>query len=100
MGQQKRIHHAFILMFFACAGVLSARAAEVRSTSVVTWQPAKLVRGSPVLFQVRTPAGVSQLSGKWLGHEIKFEPLANRSEERRVGKECRSQGADLQAEQI
>ena len=78
MGHQQRIHRAFVLMFFACAGVFSARAAEVRSTSVVTWQPAKLVRGSPVLFQVRTPAGVSQLSGKWLGHEIKFEPLANK----------------------
>lgn len=78
MRQKPNIHRVFIVLLFACAGVICTHAAEVRSTTVVTWQPAKLVRGSAVLFQVRTPAGVTELSGKWLGHEIKFEPLANR----------------------
>lgn len=76
MRQKQTIHRALIVLFFA-AGVLSTSARELRSTSVVSWQPAKLVRGSAVLFQVRTPAGVTELSGKWLGHEIRFEPLAN-----------------------
>src|SRR5690242_7555163 len=76
MHRRSTIHRIWIVFLFAGA-VVSASAA-VPSATVVSWQPAKLVRGSPVLFQVRTPAGVSQLSGKWLGHEIKFEPLANK----------------------
>lgn len=78
MRQTQTVHRAFIALFLLCAGALSAPAAEVRSTSKVCWQPAKLVRGSAVLFHVRTPASVSELSGKWLGHQIKFEPLANK----------------------
>ena len=66
------------MLLLTGVAALAAHAAEVRSTTLVTWQPTKLVRGSAVLFQVRTPAGVSKLSGKWMGHEIKFEPLANR----------------------
>jgi len=68
----------FMILVLACAAAITASAAEIHRASTVTWQPGKLVRGSAVLFQVRTPAGVSQLSGKWLAHEIKFEPLANK----------------------
>src|SRR5512146_2329815 len=71
-------HRLSIILFLACAAAITASAAEVHRASAVTWQPAKLVRGSAVLFQVRTPAGVTQLSGKWLAHEIKFEALANK----------------------
>jgi len=71
-------HRLFMILFLTCAAAISASAAEVHRASIVTWQPAKLVRGSAVLFQVRTPAAVSKLSGRWLGHEIKFEPLANK----------------------
>lgn len=78
MRQKWTIHRALIGLLFTCAAVLTARAADARSTTVVTWQPAKLVRGSAVLFQIKTPAGVSELSGRWLGHEIKFEPLATK----------------------
>src|SRR6478736_3172756 len=60
-----------LLLMLALAGARQAMGAAV-SASEVTWQPAKLVRGSPVLFQVRVPAGVKELSGKWLGHEVKF----------------------------
>ena len=75
----REMHHRLsIILFLACAAAITASAAEVHRASAVTWQPAKLVRGSAVLFQVRTPAGVTQLSGKWLAHEIKFEPLANK----------------------
>ena len=35
-------------------------------------QPTRLVNGSPVLFRVTTPKPVRALTGKWLGHEIKF----------------------------
>lgn len=79
MRQKQTIHRVFIGLFLLCEVALSASAAEVRSTTLVTWQPAKLIRGSAVLLQVRTPAGVSELSGKWLGHEIKFERRANKT---------------------
>lgn len=60
-----------ILLMLALAGISQAMGAAV-SANAVTWQPAKLVRGSPVLFRVLVPAGVRELSGKWLGHEMKF----------------------------
>src|SRR5262249_23020311 len=38
----------------------------------VRWQPAELVNGSPVFFQVKAPARLKSLSGKWLEHNIVF----------------------------
>jgi murein DD-endopeptidase MepM/ murein hydrolase activator NlpD len=44
--------------------------------SVVKWsaraQPARLVNGGPVLFQVKPPARLESLTGTWLGHEVPF----------------------------
>ena len=48
----------------------------VPSASAADWtvraQPAKLVNGAPVLFQVRPPARLGSLSGSWLGHDVSF----------------------------
>ena len=38
----------------------------------VRTQPARLVNGSPVLFQVKPPAKLEALTGTWLGHQIIF----------------------------
>jgi murein DD-endopeptidase MepM/ murein hydrolase activator NlpD len=38
----------------------------------ISWQPSPLVNGSPVIFRVASPAGLSSLSGSWLGHEVFF----------------------------
>jgi murein DD-endopeptidase MepM/ murein hydrolase activator NlpD len=38
----------------------------------ISWQPARLVDGSPVIFRVASPAGVNSLSGSWLGHDVFF----------------------------
>ena len=35
-------------------------------------QPAKLVNGAPVLFQVKTPSRLESLTGTWLGHQVTF----------------------------
>lgn len=35
-------------------------------------QPARLVNGSPVLFQVKPPVPLESLTGKWIGHELPF----------------------------
>ena len=78
MRQKQTFHRVFMALLVATVAAISASAAEVRPATAVTWQPAKLVRGSPVLFQVRIPGRVSELSGKWLGHDIKFAPVANK----------------------
>jgi len=36
------------------------------------YQPTQIVNGSPVLVRVTTPAPVTALTGKWLGHEFAF----------------------------
>jgi murein DD-endopeptidase MepM/ murein hydrolase activator NlpD len=38
----------------------------------VTWQPTRLVNGSPALLRVTPPQRLKLLSGTWLGHEIYF----------------------------
>jgi murein DD-endopeptidase MepM/ murein hydrolase activator NlpD len=44
--------------------------------SAATWtvrsQPAQLVNGAPVLFQVKASAKFDSLSGAWLGHQLTF----------------------------
>lgn len=40
--------------------------------ATVTWQPANLVNGSPVLFQMRAPANVRSITATWLGHDLTF----------------------------
>lgn len=38
----------------------------------VTWQPARLVNGSPIVFRVAAPRPLASLSGTWLGHDLSF----------------------------
>jgi murein DD-endopeptidase MepM/ murein hydrolase activator NlpD len=47
---------------------LQARAA----TWTVRAQPARLLNGAPVLFQVKPAAKLESLTGTWLGHQIMF----------------------------
>jgi len=77
MGQKNSVHSIFILILLTVACV-SEVPAQARKGTQVAWQPAKLVPGSAALFEVRTPAGVNGLSGKWLGHEVKFSALKSR----------------------
>jgi murein DD-endopeptidase MepM/ murein hydrolase activator NlpD len=45
---------------------------QIAAAQVVSWQPAKLVNGSPVLFTVSIHRPVKSLRGSWLGHELTF----------------------------
>ena len=49
---------------------------SVPPASAANWtvraQPARLVNGGPVLFQVKSPQKLESLTGKWLGHEVSF----------------------------
>jgi murein DD-endopeptidase MepM/ murein hydrolase activator NlpD len=42
------------------------------ATWTVRSQPARLVNGGPVLFQVKPPAKLESLTGTWLGHQLTF----------------------------
>jgi biotin carboxyl carrier protein len=48
----------------------------VPCAAAATWsihaQPARLVNGSPVLFQVKTPYRLQSLSATWIGHDVSF----------------------------
>jgi len=56
--------------------VALALAISIPASSAATWavhaQPTRLVNGSPVLFEVKTPRKLASLSGTWLGHDVAF----------------------------
>lgn len=51
-----------------CAAVLQASAADW----TVRAEPARLVNGGPLLFQIKPPQRLDSLHGTWLGHDIPF----------------------------
>ena len=57
-----------LLLWFVFTSVPPANAAAW----TVRVQPARLVNGGPVLFQVKSPARLDSLGGIWLGHELSF----------------------------
>jgi murein DD-endopeptidase MepM/ murein hydrolase activator NlpD len=50
----------------------AAKKAVDRNYKIVSWQPAKLVGGSPVLFELTAPTGAKAISAQWFGHELTF----------------------------
>ena len=71
-----RVHNrgvaAALAVLAALVLAVSASGAVNRPAKVVSWEPAKLVGGSPVLFQVSAPATVSAVKASWMGHELIF----------------------------
>lgn len=57
---------------FLAALLLGALPAFSATTWIVRTQPAKLVNGAPVLFQVKAPARLESLTATWTGHQIIF----------------------------
>ncbi|MFZ1050277.1 MAG: M23 family metallopeptidase [Candidatus Sulfotelmatobacter sp.] len=55
-----------VWIFFSSVPPASAANWTVRA------QPARLVNGGPVLFQVKPPAPLESLNGIWLGHDVSF----------------------------
>jgi murein DD-endopeptidase MepM/ murein hydrolase activator NlpD len=53
----------------------------VLPASAATWtvrtEPARLLNGAPVLFEVKAPVKLESLSGTWLGHELTFSYTAS-----------------------
>jgi murein DD-endopeptidase MepM/ murein hydrolase activator NlpD len=61
----------FLVAMAMIAGTIPAHARIPKATSAVSWQPARLVRGSPVLFQV-SDSRAQAVSGQWMGHKLTF----------------------------
>jgi len=60
-----------LLVFVGMAG-LAADAKSLTRAGSVKWQPAKIVNGSPVLFQLSASNRVQNVSATWLGHRLDF----------------------------
>jgi len=54
------------------ASTLAGSKREAVGGWAIQWQPASLVNGSPVVFQVAPPARLAGLSAKWLEHDVFF----------------------------
>jgi murein DD-endopeptidase MepM/ murein hydrolase activator NlpD len=69
-----RFKFTLLILLLLVAATLAASASPA---SAPRWsihaQPARLVNGAPVLFQVTSKAKLASLSGTWLGHTIHFD---------------------------
>jgi murein DD-endopeptidase MepM/ murein hydrolase activator NlpD len=54
--------------FFFCSVPLAAAAGSWK----VSWQPPRLVNGSPLIFEVSPPQRMESLTGRWLNHQVFF----------------------------
>ena len=61
-----------LLVLFIGIACAAGNCASTNASPVVRWQPNTLTNGSPVLFQVRAPATVREVSGSWMGHNVSF----------------------------
>jgi murein DD-endopeptidase MepM/ murein hydrolase activator NlpD len=72
-GEARRLRPCSTLVIAICALLFCG---TLREASAATWtihsQPARMVNGAPVLFQVKSPAKLESLAGTWLGHQLTF----------------------------
>jgi len=61
---------------FLFGAVLSMASPMVANSSfrAVSWNPPKIVNGSPCLFKVQLTNAATTVNGKWQGHELTFVP--------------------------
>jgi murein DD-endopeptidase MepM/ murein hydrolase activator NlpD len=65
-----------LLVFAGMAG-LAAHARSLTRADGLKWQPAKIVNGSPVLFQLPVSNRVQHVSATWLNHRLDFSRSGN-----------------------
>ena len=63
---------AALLLIMLSGAIAWTQAAHRANQWSVRWQPARVVNGAPVLFQITAPAPLQSLSGTWLGHQVYF----------------------------
>jgi len=60
------------ILSIAATGQKSAQQATTLGAWTIHWQPAQIVNGAPVLFQVKPPTRLKSLTGSWLWHDVLF----------------------------
>ena len=68
-------HRAAIVLSFSLLIVIAelhAAVTRLGPAGAVRWAPAKLVPGSPVLFQIAASKDVQEITAYWLGHKVMF----------------------------
>jgi murein DD-endopeptidase MepM/ murein hydrolase activator NlpD len=55
----------------------SATGKSLPPVGKISWQPAEIVNGSPVLFQLPAPKNTQSISGTWLSHHLDFFHAGN-----------------------
>ena len=71
-GKARRRRRRILREISAFLLLLTVALPAFPATWTVSAQPAKLVNGSPVLFQVKAPSKLDALNGSWLGHQFPF----------------------------
>src|SRR5215469_3885002 len=63
-----------LLRLFAIAALLSSSAIgkSLPTVGKISWQPARIVNGSPVFFQLAAPRDTQSVSGTWFSHHLDF----------------------------
>ena len=61
-----------IVLVLGAAAAHAAAPAKATARWTLTWKPARIVNGAPVLFRATVPRAAESLSAKWLDHEIPF----------------------------
>jgi murein DD-endopeptidase MepM/ murein hydrolase activator NlpD len=61
-----------VALFLIFSASLATAASTPKGKAALSWEPLKLVNGSPILFQLSAPARVQGVSGTWLGHQLIF----------------------------
>jgi murein DD-endopeptidase MepM/ murein hydrolase activator NlpD len=68
---QRYVGFPTLLLAMACL-TLPVQGKVLSRGSAIKWQPAKIVNGSPILFQIAAPSRVQKISATWLGHQLNF----------------------------
>src|ERR1700758_4980047 len=68
---QRRVRFPVFLLAMACL-TLPVQGKVLSHRTAIKWQPAKIVNGSPILFQIAAPSRAQKLSATWLGHQLNF----------------------------
>jgi murein DD-endopeptidase MepM/ murein hydrolase activator NlpD len=71
---KRRVTPGFPLLLglLVLAGCSVCGQAATKTAPVFQWEPRALTNGSPVLFEIRTPARVKAVTALWMGHNIEF----------------------------
>ena len=78
-GQPRRLSlHVIFPVLAVCMVIFFPSLASAAAANwTVHTEPARMLNGAPVLFQVKAPAKLDSLTGTWLGHQLTFSYSAS-----------------------